>query len=147
MKSKVRDALMAKELELGTGSGASAWLHWRLAKDEEGVTWLLFDRKGASINSLSEEVMTELDAVLGIIEGDQPKGLVVRSAKPSGFIAGADINEFRGATDPALVQAAIGRANAVVDRLEALKVPTIAVIHRVCLGGGLEITLAWKWRI
>jgi hypothetical protein len=92
-------------------------------------------------------VIIELDVVLGIIEGDQPKGLVFRSAKPSGFIAGADINEFRGATDPALVQAAIGRANAVVDRLEALKVPTIAVIHGFCLGGGLEIALACKWRI
>ena len=148
MKSKVRDALMDKELELGPGSGASStWLHWRLATDEEGVAWLLFDRKGASVNSLSEEVITELDAVLGIIEGDQPKGLVIRSAKPSGFIAGADISEFRGATDPALVQAAIGRANTVVDRLEALKVPTIAVIHGFCLGGGLEIALACKWRI
>ena len=148
MKSKVRDALMDKELELGPAYDASSpWLHWRLATDEEGVTWLLFDRKGASINSLSEEVITELDAVLGIIEGDQPRGLVIRSAKPSGFIAGADINEFRGATDPALVQAAIGRANAVVDRLEALKVPTIAVIHGFCLGGGLEIALARKWRI
>jgi hypothetical protein len=92
-------------------------------------------------------VITELDAVLGIIEGDQPKGLVIRSTKPSGFIAGADINEFRGATDPALVQAAIGRANDVVNRLEALKAPTIAVIHGFCLGGGLEIALACKWRI
>src|SRR5208282_1388210 len=127
MKSKVRDALMDKELELGPGSGAaSTWLHWRLATDEDGVTWLLFDRKGASVNSLSEEVTTELDALLGIIEGDQPRGLAIRSAKPSGFIAGADVNEFRGATDLALVQAAIGRANTVVDRLEALKVPTIA---------------------
>jgi Enoyl-CoA hydratase/isomerase len=91
-------------------------------------------------------VITELDAVLGIIEGDQPKGLVIRSTKPSGFIVGADINEFRGATDPALVQAAIGRANAVVNRLED-KAPTIAVIHGFCLGGGLEIALACKWRI
>ncbi len=50
-------------------------------------------------------------------------------------------------TDPALVQEAIGRANAVVNRLEALKAPTIAVIHGFCLGGGLEIALACKWRI
>jgi 3-hydroxyacyl-CoA dehydrogenase / enoyl-CoA hydratase / 3-hydroxybutyryl-CoA epimerase len=46
-----------------------------------------------------------------------------------------------------LVQAAIGRANTVIDRLEALKVPTIAVIHGFCLGGGLEIALACKQRI
>lgn len=148
MQSNVWDTLADRELEMGPEpTTPAAWLHWRLAKDEDGIAWLLLDRKGASVNSLSQEVITELDAVLGVIEGDQPKGVVIRSAKPSGFIAGADISEFRGATDPAVVQAAIGRANAVVDRLEALNIPTIAVIHGFCLGGGLEIALACKRRI
>jgi 3-hydroxyacyl-CoA dehydrogenase/enoyl-CoA hydratase/3-hydroxybutyryl-CoA epimerase len=148
MKSKVRDVLAGNELELGPASTASSpWLHWRLSRDGDGIAWLLFDRKEASTNSLSEEVMAELDAVLGVIEGDLPGGLVVRSAKLPGFIAGADINELRGAADPALVQAALGRAHAVVNRLEALKIPTVAVIHGFCLGGGLEIALACKWRI
>lgn len=147
MESKVRAALKDKELELGPAAAAPKWSHWRLAKDEDGVAWLLFDRKGASVNSLSEEVLTELDAALGEIESGHPKGLVIRSAKPSGFIAGADIAELRGAADPALVQAAIARANAVVNRLEALTIPTVAVIHGFCLGGGLEIALACRWRI
>jgi len=148
VKSKVWDALADRVLELGPKPTISAtWLHWRLAKDEDAVAWLSFDRQGASTNSLSDEVLTELDAVLGVIEAGPPRGLVIRSAKPSGFIAGADINEFRGARDPASVEAMVGRAHAVVDRLEALKIPTIAVIHGFCLGAGLEIALACKWRI
>lgn len=148
MESKARNALMDRELELGPEVAiAPHWLHWRLAADEYGVAWLLLDRKEASINSLSKEVIGEFDAVLSELERSQPKGLVIRSAKPSGFIAGADIKEFRGMADPALVREAIARANAIVDRLEALTVPTVAVIHGFCLGAGLELALACNWRI
>src|SRR6266849_4484022 len=76
-----------------------------------------------------------------------PKGLVLRSAKPAGFIAGADIGEFRGMTDAAAVEARLAQAHAVVDRLDRLAVPTVAVIHGYCLGGGLEIALACDYRI
>ena len=65
----------------------------------------------------------------------------------SGFIAGADIGEFRGMTDAADIEARLTKANAVVDRLDHLTVPTVAVIHGYCLGGGLEIALACDYRI
>ena len=78
---------------------------------------------------------------------DRPQALVIRSAKPSGFIAGADVNAFRGATDPQQVEMEIGRAHRVTDRLENLGMPTIAVVHGFCLGGGFEIALACKYRI
>ena len=85
--------------------------------------------------------------MLAELEGQRPTGLVIRSAKPSGFIAGADVNEFRGAADPRPVETAIGRAHAVIDRLEGLKVPSVAIIHGFCLGGGLEVALACQSRI
>ncbi len=103
--------------------------------------------QAASANTLSADVIEELDTVLAALEDKRPAGLVIRSAKTSGFIAGADVNEFRGATDPQPVETAIGRAHAVIDRLEALKVPTVAVIHGFCLGGGLEVALACQSRI
>ncbi len=148
MESKARAALSGREMELGPQAPTPAiWQHWRLVMDEDNIEWLLFDRKGTSVNSLSREVLSELDAALSVIERNAPKGLVIRSAKPSGFIAGADINEFRGAADAAAVEEAIARANAIVGRIESLAMPTIAVIHGFCLGGGLEIALACKWRI
>jgi len=46
-----------------------------------------------------------------------------------------------------MVEERMGRAHAVADRLEALKIPTVAVIHGFCLGGGLEVALACQSRI
>ena len=92
-------------------------------------------------------MIEEFDTVLAALESQRPAGIVIRSAKPSGFIAGADVNEFRGATDPSAVETAIGQAHAVIDRLEGLKIPTVAVIHGFCLGGGLEVALACQSRI
>jgi 3-hydroxyacyl-CoA dehydrogenase/enoyl-CoA hydratase/3-hydroxybutyryl-CoA epimerase len=148
MDSKIMAVLGDRVLELGPKPDAeSPYRNFRLTRDDDGVAWLLFDREGASANTLSADLIEELDTVLAALESQRPAGLVVRSAKKSGFIAGADVNEFRGAADPWPVEIAIDRAHAVIDRLEALKIPTVAVIHGFCLGGGLEVALACQSRI
>ncbi|MBV9460228.1 MAG: enoyl-CoA hydratase/isomerase family protein [Bradyrhizobium sp.] len=148
MDSKVRDVLADRVLSLGPKvDAAGAYRNFKLTRDADGIAWLLFDREGTSANTLSADVMEEFDKILGELESRRPAGLVIRSAKPSGFIAGADVNEFRGATDPQAVETAISRAHAVIDRLEALRVPSVAVIHGFCLGGGLEVALACQMRI
>jgi 3-hydroxyacyl-CoA dehydrogenase / enoyl-CoA hydratase / 3-hydroxybutyryl-CoA epimerase len=146
---KAWDVLKPRDLELGpAGAGAAEpWRHWHLARDANGIAWLLLDRAGAKVNTLSEEVLAELDDVLEQLERELPKGLVLRSAKPSGFIAGADIGEFRAMADPDAVEARLKDGHAVVDRLDRLKAPTVAVIHGFCLGGGLEVALACDYRI
>jgi 3-hydroxyacyl-CoA dehydrogenase/enoyl-CoA hydratase/3-hydroxybutyryl-CoA epimerase len=148
MESRIMNVLADRVLELGPKPDASGpYRHFKLTRDSDGIAWLLFDREGASANTLSADVMEEFDTVLAALESQRPTGLVIRSAKKSGFIAGADVNEFRGATDPRAVEAVISRAHAVIDRLEALRIPTVAVIHGFCLGGGLEVALACQSRI
>ncbi len=148
MESRIINVLADRVLELGPVPEAERpYRNFRLTRDADGIAWLLFDRDGASANTLSADVLEELDIVLAALEAQRPAGLVIRSAKASGFIAGADVNAFRGASDPATVAAAIGRAHAVIDRLEALRIPTVAVIHGFCLGGGLEVALACQSRI
>ncbi len=135
-------------LELGPKPGAEGpYKNFRLTRDGDGVAWLLFDREGTSANTLSTDLIEELSKILSELETARPTGLVIRSAKKSGFIAGADVNAFRGASDAAAVEAEIGRAHAVIDRLEALRIPSVAVIHGFCLGGGLEMALACQMRI
>ena len=147
----VLDVLGSRNLELGPftaeGKGDVSWVHWKMRADENGIVWLLLDKKDTSTNTLSEDVLTELDAALAKIEQDRPRALVIRSAKQNGFIAGADISEFRGVTDPAKIEAIIARGHGVLDRLDRLPLPTVAVIHGYCLGGGLEVALACDHRI
>src|SRR5260221_14187659 len=143
---KVWDVLAPRNPGLGPLAGhergSSPWRNGLLARDEDGIAWLALDKPDAGANTLSEDVLAELDDVLASLERDMPKGLVLRSAKPKGFIAGADIGEFRGMTDARAVQARLIQAHAVVDRLDRLAAPTVAVVHGYCLGGGLEIALA-----
>src|SRR5207248_8836848 len=146
---KAWDVLKRRDLELGPAGAAAPnpWRHWRLARDENGIAWLLFDKADAKVNTLSEEVLAELNDVLEQLERELPKGVILRSAKPSGFVAGADIGEFRGMADAAAAEARLKDAHGVVDRLDRLNSPTVAVIHGYCLGGGLELALACNYRI
>ena len=146
---KVWDVLAPRNLELGPAAALAPgpWRHWRLARDDDAMAWLVLDKAGASANTLSSDVLAELDEVLAKIERDLPKGLILRSAKPAGFIAGADIGEFGGMTDAATVETRLTQANEIVDRLDRLAVPTVAIVHGYCLGGGLEVALACDFRI
>jgi 3-hydroxyacyl-CoA dehydrogenase/enoyl-CoA hydratase/3-hydroxybutyryl-CoA epimerase len=149
----VLDIIEPRDLELGpfaTGEArddASPWKHWRMRTDEDGIAWLLFDKQGASANTLDGDTLAELDLALDKLERDRPRGLVIRSAKPSGFVAGADIAQFRTITDTAQIEALLTRGHAILDRLDRLPLPTVAVIHGYCLGGGLELALACDRRI
>src|ERR1700689_2756584 len=108
-----------RDLELGPFAIDEApqepgpWANWRLRTDEDGIAWLLFDKKQSSANTLSADVLLEFDAILEKIERDQPRGLVIRSAKRSSFIAGADIAQFRGVNDVAQIETVLARGHAV----------------------------------
>ncbi|PRD42564.1 fatty-acid oxidation protein subunit alpha [Phyllobacterium phragmitis] len=146
--TSVWNTLAPRNMELGPQSGSTKILtHWRLIKGDDDIVWLILDRANESTNTLSEAVLAELDTALGDVAGMGAKGLVIRSAKKAGFIAGADIRDFRGVTDMREVETRMTRAHEIVDRLAALDIPTVAVLHGHCLGGGLELALACKYRI
>ena len=123
------------------------YIHWHLERDAEDIAWLGLDRQGEKLNSLSTEVMLELDTILGDLETDLPLGLVIYSKKASGFIAGADIREFEQQADQHAAREGILRAQNLFARLEDLRCPTVANIHGFCLGGGLELALACDYRV
>ncbi|MBP6582832.1 MAG: enoyl-CoA hydratase/isomerase family protein [Chromatiaceae bacterium] len=121
--------------------------HWQLTTDEQGIAWLTFDQAETTVNTLDPETLAELDSALGAIEAAAPAGLLIRSAKPTGFIAGADVRGFAGLTDQTAAADLIRRVHAILDRLECLPCPSVALIQGHCLGGGLELALACTYRV
>ena len=121
--------------------------HWRIERDSDQILWLWADKADASTNVLSSEVLRELDGHLTTIRAEAPRGLVVLSAKKSGFIAGADIKEFTRIQGEDSGYRLIHAGQAVLDRLAALPFPTVAALHGFALGGGLELALACRYRI
>jgi len=73
--------------------------NWTLARDAEGLAWLAFDRADRTTNTLSRAVLDELMQVLDALDAEKPVGLVIRSGKANGFIAGADVDEFANIGD------------------------------------------------
>ncbi|KPJ90321.1 MAG: hypothetical protein AMJ53_13930, partial [Gammaproteobacteria bacterium SG8_11] len=121
--------------------------HWRLEHDEQSIAWLYADRKDSSTNTLSAEVIEELDAIIRELDDDPPKGLVILSAKENGFFAGADIKELAKANDVQPAREFIQLGQDTFNRLERLRFPTVCLIHGFCMGGGLELALACRYRI
>jgi 3-hydroxyacyl-CoA dehydrogenase/enoyl-CoA hydratase/3-hydroxybutyryl-CoA epimerase len=121
--------------------------HWLRETDDQGVIWLGLDKQEASTNVLSADVMAELNDQLAEIETLEPKAVVVYSAKRNGFVAGADIKEFTTLSSPDQAYDLIRGGQQVMDRLEALPCPTIALLNGFALGGGLELALACRYRI
>lgn len=122
-------------------------MNWQLNRDENGVAWLVLDKAEAGTNVLSGAIMVELDERLRELEENLPRAVIVKSAKKSGFVAGADIKEFTGLESPAQAFDLIRRGQLVLDRLDHLKCPTVAAVHGFALGGGLELALACDYII
>jgi 3-hydroxyacyl-CoA dehydrogenase/enoyl-CoA hydratase/3-hydroxybutyryl-CoA epimerase len=121
--------------------------HWQLERDGDGILWLAADKADAGANVLSADVLEELNDILAEAERSKPAGLVVWSAKRSGFIMGADINEFTRIQTEEEAYELVRRGQSVLDRLEALPVPTVAAIGGFALGGGLELAIACDYRV
>ena len=121
--------------------------YFQVEQDGDGIVWLTFDTPGKAANVLTTDVLEEFDTRLVTIAQSHPKGLVIRSGKERGFIAGADVKAFARISTPQEAQELILRAHDILRRLEALSFPTVALIHGFCLGGGLELALACRYRI
>lgn len=121
--------------------------HVRIERDWEGVAWLVLDRAGERVNTLSQAMLEELGEVVAMLEADPPTGLVIASAKPDGFCAGADLDEVEVTTTPQAARALVARGWKLFERIALLPFPTLALIRGHCFGGGLELALACSYRL
>ncbi|MEO2018932.1 MAG: 3-hydroxyacyl-CoA dehydrogenase NAD-binding domain-containing protein [Fuerstiella sp.] len=146
---------------------SKALQHFRIDPNDDGIVTVWIDVAARSMNVFHDSVIEELEFVIGELEwnlcafsqSEQKasanvsivpaalRAVVFRSAKASGFFAGADVQQIAELQSPEDVEAVLARGQEIFARIEQLAVPTIAVIHGPCLGGGLEFALACDHRI
>ncbi len=107
------------------------------------------DQPGSRANTLSQPLLGELETfVAGLAARRDLRGLVFRSGKPGMFIAGADLRELGSIPDdPELKRRLVQRGLDLIAAIADLPFPTVAAIDGACMGGGLEVALAFDFRI
>jgi len=117
-------------------------------KKENNIGYIELDDQDAKVNVLSGEVLKKFDSLLeDVIKQTDLEVLVILSKKKDVFIAGADIKEIEQITESGDGQQKAKLGQDIFNKLEDLKIPTIAVIDGVALGGGCELTLACQYRL
>jgi 3-hydroxyacyl-CoA dehydrogenase / enoyl-CoA hydratase / 3-hydroxybutyryl-CoA epimerase len=120
----------------------------RVDRDDRDVVTVTFDVAHRPVNVFDESLLRELSQVVDELEMDRTSRMVVfRSAKPSGFMAGADLHVIENITTPEEVDRMLAWGHTLFRRIETLPMPTLCLIHGACLGGGLEFALACRYRI
>ena len=116
--------------------------------DGRGVVTAALDVPGRAYNLFTEQVLGELQSLVARLEHDPAARFVIFcSSKESGFLAGGDLREISGLQSLQSAEQIVIIGQKLFDRLEGLSIPTAAVIHGPCLGGGLEFALACRYRI
>lgn len=110
------------------------------------VIW--FDLPGEKVNKFSSSVMMEFAKVVEEMETSADiRRIVLASAKPSVFIAGADVSEFTQATSVELAKEFTRFGQQTFHRFSKLRQVTVAAINGAALGGGCEIAISCDWRV
>jgi 3-hydroxyacyl-CoA dehydrogenase / enoyl-CoA hydratase / 3-hydroxybutyryl-CoA epimerase len=121
--------------------------HWKTGEGDDGVVTLTLDRANSSVNAISRAVLDELEQIVERLAIEKPAGVIIHSAKPSGFAVGADIKAFVEYARHDTVLENIEHGQRVYESLARLSCPTVAAVHGACMGGGTELILACRQRI
>jgi 3-hydroxyacyl-CoA dehydrogenase/enoyl-CoA hydratase/3-hydroxybutyryl-CoA epimerase/3-hydroxyacyl-CoA dehydrogenase/enoyl-CoA hydratase/3-hydroxybutyryl-CoA epimerase/enoyl-CoA isomerase len=137
------------DMTVTSNVSATAHLSLSLEVEEGAIAVVTFNQGTSRANTLNKAVLTELESVVFALgKRADLKGLIFRSGKPGMFIAGADLNELgRALANPVEGQRLTRRGLDLFGSFENLPFPTVVAIEGACMGGGLELALAFDYRL
>jgi enoyl-CoA hydratase/carnithine racemase len=112
--------------------------------EDDGVEILVLNHP--PVNALGSRLLADLDRRIGELDADPKVRAVVLTGEGQYFSAGADVKEM-ATLDLSTAPEVARRGLAIYGRLAALRVPVIAAINGLALGGGLELALACDLRL
>jgi 3-hydroxyacyl-CoA dehydrogenase/enoyl-CoA hydratase/3-hydroxybutyryl-CoA epimerase len=115
---------------------------------DDGIARLVLDRPDDEVNAINPPLLDALGAAIREARGHTNlRGLIVVSAKPNQWMAGADLKMVMHTPDAAGLEAAAHHFQSICDELAWLPCTTVAAIGGPALGGGLELALACDYRV
>ncbi len=118
----------------------------RVERDADNFVTIWIDLPGKSVNTMTPQVMADLDAAITELSANEPAGAIIASAKKGNFVAGADLFEIRK-MDRDQLGKYLAEGQRLFQRISLLPFPTAAAINGDCLGGGYEMALACTYRV
>jgi len=110
------------------------------------VATITIDRQ-TKLNALTLPLLDRLTAVCDEVDRTSARVVVVRTAGERAFCVGADITHFEQLDSVSMWSSWITTGHRAFDRLANLRQPTVAVVHGLAVGGGLELALACDLRV
>ena len=103
---------------------------------EKGIARIVLNRPKHNVFNI--DMMQELTELLAQLNNDTELKCVVIAAQGASWCAGVEVSDHKPELAPEMIRV----FDALLKQIHALGVPSIAAVHGVCLGGGLEVAIA-----
>ncbi|MDW5445169.1 enoyl-CoA hydratase [Polaromonas sp. SM01] len=107
-------------------------------RDERGVNWLTLNR-AVTYNTLSEDMLTALQAALDAVAQDPGARIVVLAAQGKAFCAGHNLKEMRAQPELAYYQKLFAQCTRMMLSIQHLPVPVLARVQGVATAAGCQL--------